>query len=212
MRFVVIAILAACSSPSKPPTPTPVEPTPVEPTPVEPTPVEPTDPAPPLDAAAGPVAVDAAPALAAEGASCLKHADCASGVCEGEGCSDVEPGTCAPAQRGCTKDLRSYCGCDGKTFKTSGSCPKQRYASKNACATGANRPAGAVCLKAGDCASKICEGQGCDDSTPGRCADKKRACTADVRQFCTCDGRTTTGSSSCPGVRYSKQSTCDEDD
>ncbi|MFN0253056.1 MAG: hypothetical protein ACKV2T_39650 [Kofleriaceae bacterium] len=212
MRFVVMmSFLAACSSPSKPPTPTPVEPAPVEPAPMaDAAPLEQAPPA--LDAGAAPVAIDAAPTLAAEGASCLKHADCSSGVCEGQGCFDSEPGTCAPAQRGCTRDLRSYCGCDGKTFKTSGSCPKQRYAIKGACATGTNRPAGAFCLKAGDCASKICEGRGCDDASPGRCADKQRACTADVVQFCTCDGRTTTGSSSCPGVRFAKRSTCDEDE
>ncbi|MGE0395456.1 MAG: hypothetical protein AB7T06_01925 [Kofleriaceae bacterium] len=207
MRIALLAVLfVACSSPSKPPTPTPVEPTPVEPAPSDAAAVEQT---PPIDAA--PV-IDAAPALAADGASCLKGEDCASGVCEGEGCGDDQPGTCAPAQRGCTKDLRAYCGCDGKTFKTSGSCPKQRYASKGACATGNNRPVGAFCLAATECASKVCEGQGCSDDKPGRCVDKKRACTADVVQYCTCDSRTTTGSSSCPGVRYAKRGTCDEDD
>ncbi len=202
---LIAIVLAACSSPSKPPTPTPVEPTPVEPTPVEPVPVD-----------AAPVAqtppIDAAPVLAADGASCLKNEDCASGTCEGEGCGGDQPGTCAPAQRGCTKDLRSYCGCDGKTFKTSGSCPKRRYANKGACATGNNRPVGAFCLASSECGSKLCEGEGCGDDKPGRCADKKRACTADVVQFCTCDGRTTTGSSSCPGVRFAKRGTCDEDD
>jgi hypothetical protein len=211
MRFAVIAILvAACSSPNKPPAPTPVEPTPVEPAPAPVDAAPPLEQAPPaIDAGTAPVSV---PALAADGGSCLKHADCASGVCEGEGCSDDKPGTCAPAQRGCTRDLRSYCGCDGKTFKGSGSCPRQRYEAKGACPTGGARKVGAFCLKATDCASKICEGKGCTDDLPGRCADKSRACTADVRQFCTCDGRTTTGSSSCPGVRFSKMATCDEDD
>ena len=208
MRFALIAIvLAACSSPNKPPTPTPVEPTPVEP-------VEPTRDAAPIETAmdAAPVAIDAAPALAADGASCLRGEDCASGTCEGEGCFDEKPGTCAPAQRGCTKDLRAYCGCDGVTFKTSGSCPKRRYEAKGACPTGANRKVGAFCLKAGDCASKVCEGMGCGDDHPGRCKVNQRACTADVIQYCTCDGKTSTGSSSCPGVRYSRRGTCDEDD
>lgn len=209
MRIAALVALVACSSPSKP-APAPAEPTPVEPAPVEPAPVEPA-PVEPAPVEPTPV-VDAAPVLAADGASCLQHADCASGVCEGEGCTDDKPGTCAPAQRGCTKDLRSYCGCNGKTFKSSGSCPRQRYETKAACPTGGNRKVGAFCLTAGDCASKICEGMGCGDDRPGRCADKNRACTADVRQYCTCDGRTTTGSSSCPGVRYAKQATCDEDD
>ncbi len=209
MRFAVIAFLvAACSSPSKPPTPPPVEPTPVEPAPVEPTPADPIEQAPPAIDAGAAVEVDAAPALAADGASCFAHSDCASGVCEGEGCDDSHPGTCAPAQRGCTKDLRTYCGCDGKTFKASGSCPRQRFAAKNACVTGANRPAGAFCLKATDCASKICEGLGCDDSTPGRCVENVRPCTRDMRHFCTCDGRTISGSGSCPGVRYAKKQAC----
>lgn len=205
MRIAVIAILlAACSSPSKPPTPTPVEPTPVEPTPVEPTPTATVD--------AAPAPAPKPPALIADGASCLRGEECASGVCEGEGCFDETPGTCAPAQRGCTKDLRSYCGCDGVTFKTSGSCPKRRYEAKGACPAGGNRKAGAFCLKNADCGSKVCEGMGCDDTHPGRCTDKQRACTADVVQFCTCDGKTTTGSSSCPNVRYAKRGTCDEDD
>jgi hypothetical protein len=209
MRLAVIAILvAACSSPSKPPTPTPVEPTPVEQPDAQPLDQPPTA----IDAGAAPVAIDAAPALAADGASCLRNEECASGTCEGEGCFDDRPGTCAPAQRGCTKDLRSYCGCDGVTFKTSGSCPKRRYSAKGACPTGTNRPAGAFCLKTTDCASKVCEGMGCDDTHPGRCVDKKRACTADVVQYCTCDGKTTTGSSSCAGVRYERRGTCDEDD
>jgi hypothetical protein len=208
MRLVVfaIALVAACSSPSKPPTPTPVEPTPVEPTPTTP---DPTPSSPPtVDAPLAPER----PEPIADGGSCLANADCASGVCEGEGCFDETPGKCAPAQRGCTKDLRSYCGCDGKTFKGSGTCPRQRYEAKGACPTGVNRKAGAFCLKAGDCASKLCEGMGCGDDHPGRCAEKQRECTADVAQFCTCDGKTTTGSGSCPGVRYAKRGTCDEDD
>jgi hypothetical protein len=63
----------------------------------------------------------------------LISSDCESGVCEGQGCSDATPGKCAPRSRGCTRDLREYCGCDGKTFRSSGSCPGARFSAKSAC-------------------------------------------------------------------------------
>ena len=66
-------------------------------------------------------------------APCLAASDCASGVCEGQGCGDDQPGTCQPAARACTKDLRTYCGCDGQTFRGSGSCPGQRNAAAGEC-------------------------------------------------------------------------------
>jgi len=71
--------------------------------------------------------------LKADGASCLEAADCASGLCEGQGCGADAPGTCAPKTRGCTRDMRSYCGCDGVTFQTSGSCPGRRFSARDAC-------------------------------------------------------------------------------
>ena len=67
------------------------------------------------------------------GESCLAAAECESGVCEGEGCGDDQPGTCAAAERMCTRDLQQYCGCDGETFGASGSCPGARYAHKGPC-------------------------------------------------------------------------------
>lgn len=70
---------------------------------------------------------------AADGASCRVATDCASGVCEGEGCTDDAPGTCVAAARACTKDFRTYCGCDGVTFHGSGSCPGARFAHREAC-------------------------------------------------------------------------------
>ena len=66
------------------------------------------------------------------GAQCLAASECESGICEGEGCGDT-PGTCASASRACTRDLRTYCGCDGKTFQSSGSCPGQRFSARDAC-------------------------------------------------------------------------------
>lgn len=68
-----------------------------------------------------------------EGAECLAAADCTSKVCEGEGCGADHPGHCVAADRMCTQDIQSYCGCDGKTFTASGSCPGQRYAHRNQC-------------------------------------------------------------------------------
>ncbi|HWO18512.1 MAG TPA: hypothetical protein VNO30_07035 [Kofleriaceae bacterium] len=67
------------------------------------------------------------------GASCIVGPECASGVCEGEGCTSDRPGTCAPTTRPCTRDLRQYCGCDGKTFGASGTCPGRRFASRAPC-------------------------------------------------------------------------------
>ncbi len=66
-------------------------------------------------------------------AACNATADCAADmICEGQGCGDME-GRCVPKQRACTRDLRPYCGCDGVTFRASGSCPGARYRSQGAC-------------------------------------------------------------------------------
>ncbi len=69
----------------------------------------------------------------AEGASCTSNEQCASGTCEGEGCGDDTPGTCMPSERMCLRDLRPYCGCDGKTFMRGSNCPGQRYAARGPC-------------------------------------------------------------------------------
>ena len=71
---------------------------------------------------------------AADGAACLIAADCTSGMCEGQGCDAATPGKCVSAERICTQDMQSYCGCDGKDFFGSGTCPGRRYASRGACA------------------------------------------------------------------------------
>ncbi len=73
----------------------------------------------------------------ADGAPCTDGAECASGICEGEGC---EAGTCSPALRPCTRDLRPYCGRDGETFRTSGSCPGRLYAHAGECPPVAETP------------------------------------------------------------------------
>jgi hypothetical protein len=73
------------------------------------------------------------PTAGADGAACTQPVDCASGVCEGQGCGADTPGVCVAAQRACTKDLREYCGCDGQRFRASGSCPGRRYQDGSAC-------------------------------------------------------------------------------
>ncbi|MCB9562729.1 MAG: hypothetical protein H6709_03070 [Kofleriaceae bacterium] len=104
----------------------------------------PAAPAAPADAGAPAVAGDAgaddapvddvvaAPGI--EGAACVTGADCQSHTCEGVGCGDAPRGRCAPTRRACTRDLKVYCGCDGITFRASGSCPGRRFASVGACA------------------------------------------------------------------------------
>lgn len=70
----------------------------------------------------------------ADGAACTANAQCASGTCEGEGCGDDSPGTCMPLERMCLRDLRPFCGCDGKTFMRGSNCPGQRFAARGPCA------------------------------------------------------------------------------
>ncbi|MFO0634713.1 MAG: hypothetical protein U0168_17860 [Nannocystaceae bacterium] len=66
------------------------------------------------------------------GQPCTAPGDCASGVCEGEGCGDVA-GTCAATERMCTRDAQLYCGCDGVEFRASGQCPGRRFAHRGPC-------------------------------------------------------------------------------
>jgi len=68
----------------------------------------------------------------ADGAACSTGGECASGICEGEGC-EPDRGRCAAKTRECTRDLRFYCGCDGKTFDSSGSCPGRTFSHRGKC-------------------------------------------------------------------------------
>lgn len=71
-----------------------------------------------------------------DGAACLAPTDCASGACEGPGCDELHPGTCAPAWavRQCMADQRAWCGCDGVTFHANVGCPGQRFRHEAECA------------------------------------------------------------------------------
>jgi hypothetical protein len=68
------------------------------------------------------------------GRPCLAGSECASGMCEGQGCDDQSPGRCAPSGRGCPRNHVPFCGCDGVTFHQSSGCPGQRYRHPGECA------------------------------------------------------------------------------
>ncbi len=121
-RAIALLLLLGCPAKSEPVAPPPDVDTPVDTA------------EPPADPSADPTTPEPTPAgSVADGGACLKAEDCSSGVCEGEGCDDAHPGTCVPKDRMCTRDARSYCGCDGTTFVGSGSCPGQRYQAAGAC-------------------------------------------------------------------------------
>lgn len=71
-------------------------------------------------------------AVAAPAKTCKSGADCSKDErCDfAPGC-DV-PGACVPP-RPCTKDLVPYCGCDGHTFESSGTCPEKAFSRRGAC-------------------------------------------------------------------------------
>ena len=148
-----------------------------------------------------------------DGAACLLGDECGSGVCEGQGCGVDQPGKCVPRGRACTKDLRAYCGCDGKTFQSSGSCPGQRFANRGECRgtppPALKKPDGAACLLGDECGSGVCEGQGCGADQPGKCMPRARGCTRDLRTYCGCDGKTFQASGSCPGRRFAARDKCE---
>jgi hypothetical protein len=204
LAFVALACLLSACPPNEPPQPPPSQPTPVY--------------LPPDAGAVTPVVlIDAAPAAPAPhgiGAACTSAGDCDSGICEGEGCADGAPGRCADKRRMCTMDLIDYCGCDGATFQSSGSCPGRRYAHRGACAPTADagppakKHAGDACLTGDECDSGLCEGQGCTDDAPGTCANVAKKCARNRMPFCGCDGKTFSTSSTCPGRRYAHKGSC----
>jgi hypothetical protein len=143
--------------------------------------------------------------LIPNGSACSSHDECESGICEGRGCDPGE-GVCASRDRGCTDDIAYYCGCDGQTFSSSGSCPGDRYEHTGTC--DGKRPPGYACETHDDCSSGICEGQGCGPGE-GECAETERPCTGDIAAYCGCDGVTFAGSGTCPGGRYQHTGACE---
>ncbi|MEZ4426305.1 MAG: hypothetical protein R3A51_01290 [Nannocystaceae bacterium] len=120
------------SQPAEGRPPAPAEGRPLSPAPSEGRPLTP-DPAPEPASPDAKAPIAEPPAQArADGERCTTAADCQSGVCEGEGC-EPDAGTCMPKQRMCTRDLRPYCGCDGQTFRASGSCPGRTFSARAPC-------------------------------------------------------------------------------
>lgn len=120
-----LGLTAACGAPS----PEPDDPQPIDVAPVTtaPDPQATTD-EPIAEPVPDPEPVDSD----AEGDTCTGLGDCPDGqMCSGpEGC-DVE-WRCVPSGP-CTRDLVTYCGCDGQEIQGSGSCPPAPYAHRGAC-------------------------------------------------------------------------------
>jgi hypothetical protein len=144
---------------------------------------------------------------------CQSSADCAGGErCDfAPGCG--QPGTCGPA-RSCTKDLVTYCGCDGKTFEGSGSCPDHAHARRGGCEaadSGATTPplpgSKKACNSDADCSGgEQCQGnEGC--GAPWTCGPPRR-CTRDSVEWCACDGTMFRGSGTCPARPVRKRGKC----
>jgi len=125
VRILLLVLLTACPA-STPPAARPPDPVQTPPATTDPGSPQDVDPTPPSTPPPG-------EAKRADGAACLDGDQCLSGTCEGQGCSPDQPGKCMPRARGCTRDLRTYCGCDGKTFQASGSCPLRRFAARDKC-------------------------------------------------------------------------------
>jgi hypothetical protein len=69
-----------------------------------------------------------------DGEVCFEGAECASGVCEGEGCGVNQPGRCMPASRTCSSREEEFCSCEGQTFRAPRDCPGQPIARRGPCA------------------------------------------------------------------------------
>lgn len=118
---VALLCAAGCSSSAPPPPDAPAQVEATAATPAETNPTTPAEAATALPTADAPAAKE-----------CTTQADCgANEQCTGpEGCD--AKWTCQ-APKPCTRDLRPYCGCDGKTVQGSGSCPPAKYSKKGEC-------------------------------------------------------------------------------
>ena len=150
--------------------------------------------------------LDAPPPVA-----CASNADCpeawycdwsAAEMC-GEGGS---PGRCEPRPTSCPDTVATVCGCDGEDHRNP--CVARRagtaVASDGAC------PRGASCTAAAPCVDGACEGggpAGCEVTATWSCREGI-ACTDDAVEYCGCDDRTFTASSTCPDRPYRHPGAC----
>jgi hypothetical protein len=144
------------------------------------------------------------------GDACESDADCdAEQVCEGVGCGARE-GRCAARDRMCTRDLATYCGCDGKEFQSSGSCPGGRFVHRGACSSALGL--GESCTNGQQCASGLCSGEGlegCSTRAAGQCSEA--GCTKDLATYCGCNGFEFQGSGSCPNQQFAYRGPCENE-
>ncbi len=212
MRFAFLVLVVACSGQQSAGDPPPPPPDPVVVAPdAAPAVVVPPPPADAAPVVVAPPPPDAAPELVEDDGECHSNAECKSGVCEGAGCDDGAA-YCVSQQRACTADVRTYCGCDGKNFQGSGSCPGRIYDHRGACKAASQWKRGeapdyASCLRGDQCRSGVCEGEGCDAAHPGTCRPAGEGCAQMAVQYCGCDGKSF-GSSPCPGRRYAHVGGC----
>lgn len=143
-----------------------------------------------------------------DGAACGSDAECdAEQVCEGIGCGANE-GRCVVRDRICTRDLATYCGCDGKEFENSGSCPGNRFAYRGSCSPALGL--GESCSSGQQCASGLCMGEGlegCSTGAMGVCSEA--GCTKDLATYCGCNGFEFRGSGSCPNQQFAYRGPCE---
>ncbi len=87
------------------------------------------------DASSGGGASGGGMASGGSGAASGGAGSCLEGTCQGtcEGTTCGGEWICNTEQGACTSDLRQYCGCDGKTFEDSSSCPSKAYEKRGAC-------------------------------------------------------------------------------
>ncbi len=144
-----------------------------------------------------------------DGPRCDTDADCgADMLCEGVGCGANE-GRCVARDRMCTRDLASYCGCDGRTFQNSGSCPGARFAYRGPCDP--KLEDGEPCSDGRQCKSGTCVGdglEGCSTGALGVCGSA--ACTKDLASFCGCNNVEFRASSTCPNRQFAYRGPCEE--
>lgn len=97
----------------------------------------------------------------------------------------------------------------GETPSTPGETPAANTPTELSSNTAGGKAAvGAACTNHGDCESGVCEGEGCDAGA-GRCVEKERVCTRDLKLYCGCDGQEFRSSGSCPGKTYRNAGACE---